>query len=184
MYLEVKDGTVAWVRGKSISESDVKKLTDKNFVVLLPNVLENYSPEDYEKWDIFAQELQKESKMIVFTSGDYRPDSIHIRGVIDNGALQYIIEDEICSVGLFSKIPSENLMKSYAPLDVLVGEGRILAKVQTDFEPFHVVLTSLTPEYSQESGVTDIKKSDKLVIKSISTSDREGIVTLSVTALE
>lgn len=186
VLVEGKDVRALFLTEKVKNPEDLFKLpiNDVDIIFAIPEKLDLSSAEERLKWSRMSEKMFPENVLVAFSAGEYRVKDFHIRGVQDGTSLQFVIESSEGMVGLISGKPSENFIKKYAPLDIIIGEDLALADSQFDLEPFYVVLTNLRPEYMQQTGITEIKATDKVNVKKIDASARESTVDMAVIHLK
>lgn len=184
IQLEVRDTTVVWLIDTVTSISEISEKIPEGIDVLLLNRAEAFvSAEQIDEWDLFSQKMKAEKQLVViFTAGEYRVKDVHMRGSSLDSTLHYVVESPEGSIGFFQAEPSDAFVKQYSPIDVIIGRDMALAGVQLDLEPFYVVLATFTEDYKKKSGLSDIATVEKVNIKKIEQSAREGNVSMSVSA--
>lgn len=185
IQLEAKDNTVVWFIDTVMNPDEIEsKIPEGTDVVLVNRTEPLVGLEQVEVWDEFSQRMKVEKNvMIIFAVGEYRVKDIHFRGSSLDPSVHYILDTPDGTVGFFQTEPSDAFIKQYSPLDVIVGRELALAGVQLDFEPFYVVLATFTEEYKKKSGLSDVTEADKVNVKKIEPSAREGTVSMSVYAI-
>lgn len=183
MVLEVRDTKVVWfVEPVSDPSTIAAKLPEGTDVCLVhPDVV--ISSDNIDQWELASQKLKKSGTTVVYTAGEFRIKEVHMKGSSLDTIPHYVLQTPEGVVGIFQKEPSDNFIKQYSPLDVVIGRSNAIAGVQLDLEPFYVVLTELSDEYRKKSGISDIKEVDHVSVKKIEASDRDSAVSLSVSAL-
>jgi len=185
IQLEVKDTTVLWFIDQVTSSADLASKIPEGVDVVLVNRTELFTDAaQVEEWDLFSQKMKAEKKVIVvFSAGEFRVKDVHMKGSSIDPVTHYVLETPDGSVAFFQTEPSDSFIKQYSPIDVIVGRDTALAGVQLDFEPFYVVLATYSEDYKKKSGVSDVTQSEKVTVKHIEPSAREGTVSMSVYAI-
>lgn len=185
IQLEVKDTTAIWLIDPVTNVADVEAVIPAGVDIVLVNRAEPFtSPEQVDEWDLFSQKMKSDKNTIVlFSAGEYRVKDIHFKGSSLDSVVHYVLETPDGTVGFFQTEPSDSFVKQYSPIDVIVGRDMALAGVQLDFEPFYVVLATLTDDYKKKSGVSDVAVVEKVSVKKIDAAAREGTVSMNVCAI-
>lgn len=183
--LEVKETKVLWFLSPLASPAELAGKIPEDIDIVLVTVDEPVNtPENVEEWDLFSQDLKNnQDAIVIFSAGEYRIKDVHLKGSSLDSVVHYVLDTSEGTVGFFQSEPSDSFVKQYAPIDVLVGHDTALSGRQLDFEPFHVVLSTYTEEYKKKTGLSEVHESEKVTVKKIEASARDGIVTMTVTAL-
>ncbi len=184
IILEVRDTKVAWFIEPIANTSDISEKIPEGVQLVLVNTAKALSTEEFLAWDVLSQKLKKEREIvIILTPGEYRVGEVHLKGSSLDAMAHYVLETPEGTVGFIACAPGDNFVKQYSPIDVIVGKDTSLASSQLDMEPFYVILPEVTEEYKKKSGISEVKEVEKVTIKKIEATDREGAVSMQVYAL-
>jgi hypothetical protein len=185
IQLEVKDTTVLWFIDQVTTPADVEAKIPEGVDLVLVNRSEPFTDaEQVDVWDLFSQKLKSEKNtVIVFSAGEFRVKDVHMKGSSIDSVTHYMLETPDGSVAFFQTEPSDAFIKQYSPIDVIVGRDTALAGIQLDLEPFYVVLATLSEDYKKKSGVSEVNQAEKVTVKKIEASAREGNVSMNVYAI-
>lgn len=182
IQLEVKDTIAVWFIDTVTDLAALEAAIPDNADLVLVNRAEPFTEAaQVEIWDLFSQKMRSEKNVIVlFSAGEFRVKDIHVRGSSLDAVAHYVLETPEGSVGFFQTEPSDSFIKQYSPIDVIVGRDMALAGVQLDLEPFYVVLATYSEDYKKKSGLSEVITAEKVNVKKIESSAREGTVSMSV----
>lgn len=185
IQLEVKDTTVLWFIDQVAGPADIEGKIPDGIDLVLVNRSEPFAnAEQVEVWDQYSQRLKAEKNAtIVFSPGEFRVKDVHMKGSSIDPVVHYVLETPDGSLAFFQTEPSDAFIKQYSPIDVIVGRDTALAGVQLDFEPFYIVLATLSEDYKKKSGVSEVNQAEKVTVKKIEASAREGTVSMNVYAI-
>ncbi|MCC7304041.1 hypothetical protein IT418_01340 [bacterium] len=185
IQLEVRETKVVWFIDPVSNINELFEKVPTETDVVLVNSAEPFTEaSEAEAWDLAAQKLKSEKNaVLLFSAGEYRVKDVHMKGSSLDAVTHYVVETPEGSVGFFQSEPSDSFVKQYSPIDVIVGRDMALASVQLDFEPFYVILATFSEDYKKKSGVSEVTVAEKVTIKKIEASARDGVVNMSVYTL-
>jgi len=175
---------IVWILDPVSTEKQVKDMiTEDTHLVIFSTEKPLATGDELAKWDNLSQEYKKKDVVLAFTPGEFQLQDIDMKGSSLDEGKHFVIETPEGNIGLINSKVSDSFIKQYAPIDVLIGKGTYLASVQLDFEPFFVVMPSMSDDYKAAAGVSEVKKTDKINIKKINHAARGISATTEVYTL-
>lgn len=183
--ITIQDASVLWVPEPVTTPSQIEALDSEGYDFVIFSIPEEArSVDEIRRWDVLSQNFKNKGTLLIFASGEYQVKNIHLRGSSLDSAVHYVLETPEGSIGLFNSTPSDSFVKQYAPIDVVIGKDTALTSAQLDFEPFYLVLVTMSEEYKKKSGVSEVQVTSKMNIKKMDSSLRESNVPTEVYSLE
>lgn len=185
VLFESKAGNFVWVPNALTSPGQINDYAGQGIAAVFCSISEaKYNDLQFLKeLHLIVDPLLRAGTLVVNSPIDSRIKDVYIKGISDNGVNHFFIQTDECSVLLVNGKISENTVKKFSPVDILVGQSDSIAPSQLDFDPFYVVVLHADEAYSKTTGITDIKVTDKLSVKKIDQGSREGTIDMQVISL-
>lgn len=185
VLFESKAGNALWIPKPLESSDELKTYVTADISAVFCTLVDaKYSDLEFLKmWHLVVDPLLAQGTLVANSAIDARVKDLYIKGINDNGVIHFVMTTSECTVLLVNGKISEQTVRKYSPVDILVGDSEMVAQSQLDFDPFYVLLMNTSEEYSKKTGITDIKATDKVSIKKIDAQSREGTIEMQVISL-
>lgn|GEM_PF-1972177 len=185
VLFESKAGNALWIPKPLERYDELKSYISSDISAVFCTLTDaNYSDLEFLKmWHLVVDPLLAQGTLVVNSAIDARVKDLYVKGINDNGVIHFVITTSECTTMLVNGKISEQTVRKYSPIDVLVGDSEMVAQSQLDFDPFYVLLMNISEEYSKKTGITEIKATDKVSIKKIDSQSREGTIEMQVISL-